>query len=57
MNKILQKAILGAENPTNNDFRLTPAEGLELLTETPWTQVVEAANTVRQKRLPGNRVG
>lgn len=57
MNSILQKAILGAENPTNVDYRLTVAEGLELLTQTPWTEVVEAANLVRHKRLPGNCVG
>ena len=49
MNELLQKAIDGK--------RLTPAEGLSLLKSVPWTDVVEAANTVRHRRLPGNRVG
>lgn len=61
MNDLLQKAIDGAgfacENPEAGKYRLTPAEGLTLLTQTPWTEVVEAANTVRHKRLPGNKVG
>ncbi|MCQ2102089.1 MAG: CofH family radical SAM protein [Fibrobacter sp.] len=57
MNEILQKAILGAENPGDTNYRLTAAEGIELLTKASWTDVVEAANLVRQSRLPGNRVG
>lgn len=56
MNDLLQKAIDGA-NSDRPEFRLTPAEGLKLLTETPWTEVVEAANKVRHIRLPGNKVG
>lgn len=56
MNDLLQKAIDGAQS-LHSKNRLTPAEGLKLLTETPWTEVVEAANTVRHIRLPGNKVG
>ena len=49
MNSLLKKAIA--------QERLTPAEGLEILTNVPWTEVVEAADTVRKAKLPGNRVG
>ena len=49
MNSLLNKAIA--------QERLTPAEGLEILKNVPWTEVVEAADTVRQAKLPGNRVG
>lgn len=56
MNDLLKKAIEGAKSP-DSQFRLTPAEGLKLLTETPWTEVVEAADIVRHLRLPGNKVG
>ncbi|SHK89927.1 radical SAM protein [Fibrobacter sp. UWEL] len=56
MNDLLQKAIDGASS-SDAKYRLTPAEGLKLLTETPWTEVVEAANKVRHIRLPGNKVG
>ena len=49
MNSLLNKAIA--------QERLTPAEGLEILKNAPWTDVVEAADTVRQAKLPGNRVG
>ena len=49
MNSLLKKAIA--------QERLTPAEGLEILTNVPWTEVVETADTVRHAKLPGNRVG
>ena len=49
MNLLLQKAIDGT--------RLTPAEALDILKNVPWTEVVEAADTVRKAKLPGNRVG
>ncbi len=49
MNSLLKKAIA--------QERLTPAEGLEILQNVPWTEVVEAADTVRHVKLPGNRVG
>lgn len=49
MDQILQKTIDGK--------RITPAEGLELLKNIPWTSVVETADKVRHMRLPGNRVG
>ena len=49
MNSLLKKAI--------DQERLTPTEGLEILRNTPWTEVVEAADTVRHAKLPGNRVG
>ena len=57
MNDLLQKAIDGASCADKAKFRLTPSEGLEILKNVPWTQVVEAANTVRHQRLPGNKVG
>ena len=49
MSHLLQKAIEG--------IRLSPAEALDLLKNTPWTQVAEAANMVRHRINPGNRVG
>ena len=49
MNSLLKKAIA--------QERLTPAEGLEILRNVPWMEVVEAADTVRHAKLPGNRVG
>ena len=49
MNSLLKKAIA--------QERLTPAEGLEILQSVPWTEVIEAADTVRHAKLPGNRVG
>lgn len=51
MNEILQKVIDGTTS------RLTPAEGLSLLRDAPWTEVVDAADQVRKARLPGNKVG
>ena len=68
MKALLQKAIEGAaqSNPTQSNpaqsalahpFRLTPAEGLALLKEARWQDVVDAADKVRKARLPGNRVG
>lgn len=49
MNLLLQKAIDGT--------RLTPAEALDILKNAPWTEVVEAADAVRHRMNPGNRVG
>ena len=49
MDKKLQKAIDGN--------RLTPAEALDILKNAPWTSVAEAADAVRKRMLPGNRVG
>lgn len=57
MNELLQRTIDGASADKASSFRLTPAEGLSLLKDAPWTDVVEAANAVRHKRLPGNKVG
>lgn len=60
MNKILQKAIDGAvcaEQLNASNYRISPAEGLALLKDSSWTDVVETANQVRHQRLPGNRVG
>lgn len=45
------------EKTTAPNFRLTPAEGLELLKNAHWKDVAEAADKVRHARLPGNRVG
>lgn len=45
------------EKTTVPNFRLTPAEGLELLKNAHWKDVAEAADKVRHARLPGNRVG
>lgn len=56
MNPLLQKVIDAAATDPKA-ARLTPAEGLEILKNVPWTEVVEAADQVRQKRLPGNKVG
>ena len=49
MDTILQKAIDGN--------RLTTAEALDILKNAPWTEVAEAADKVRRRMLPGNRVG
>ena len=49
MNTLLQKAIEGN--------RLSPAEALNLLKNAPWTQVAEAANSMRHRMNPGNKVG
>ena len=57
MNELLQKAIDGAKSSDPSRFRLSPAEGLEILKNIPWTQVVEAADQVRHAKLPGNKVG
>jgi len=60
MNEILQKSVKGAAyagSPKSEEFRLTPAEGLELLKSASWTDVVNAADQVRKQRLPSNRVG
>lgn len=57
MNEILQKVIDCAKNGDFSTTRLSPAEGLHILRNVPWTEVVEAADMVRQARLPGNKVG
>lgn len=57
MNEILQKVVSSVNSKDFSSTRLTPAEGLEILKNAPWTEVVEAANIVRQARLPGNKVG
>lgn len=49
MSHLLQKAIEGT--------RLSPAEALDLLKNAPWTQVAEAADMVRHRINPGNKVG
>ena len=49
MNPLLQKAIDGN--------RLSPAEALGILKNATWTQVAEAANIVRHRINPGNKVG
>ena len=49
MNSLLQKSIDGN--------RLTPSEALDLLKNAPWTEVAQAANTVRHRINPGNKVG
>lgn len=57
MNEILQKVISSVKNGDFYSTRLTPTEGLEILRNVPWTEVIEAADQVRQARLPGNKVG
>lgn len=57
MNEILQKVISSVKNGDFASTRLSPVEGLELLRNVPWTEVVEAANMVRHARLPGKKVG
>lgn len=57
MNEILHKIVKCAKIGDFSSTRMSPAEGLEILKNTPWTEVVEAANIVRQARLPGNKVG
>ena len=49
MSPLLQKVIEGN--------RLSPAEALDILKNVPWTQVAEAANIVRHRINPGNKVG
>ena len=49
MNPLLRKAIDGN--------RLTSDEALDILINAPWTQVAEAADMVRHRINPGNRVG
>lgn len=49
MNTNLQKAVDGT--------RITPAEALDILKNTPWTEVVEAGDAIRRRMNPGNRVG
>lgn len=49
MNPLLQKAIDGT--------RLTPDEALDILKNAPWTEVAQAADAVRRRMNPGNRVG
>ncbi len=49
MSPLLQKVIEGN--------RLSPAEALDILKNAPWTQVAEAANIVRHRINPGNKVG
>ncbi len=50
MDSLLQKVVDG-------EARLTSAKALDLLKKAPWTEVAEAAHDMRQKRLPGGRVG
>ena len=49
MNPLLQKSVDGV--------RLSPAEALDILKNAPWTEVAQAANTVRHRINPGNKVG
>ena len=49
MNSLLQKAVDGT--------RLTPAEALDILKNAPWTEIAQAADAVRKRMNPGNRVG
>jgi len=49
MDTNLQKAVDGS--------RLTPAEALDILKNTPWTEVAEAGDAMRRRMNPGNRVG
>ena len=49
MDTILQKAIDGN--------RLTTAEALDILKNAPWTEVAEAADKVRKRMHPENKVG
>ena len=49
MSPLLQKVIEGS--------RLSPVDALDILKNVPWTQVAEAANIVRHRINPGNKVG
>ena len=49
MNLLLQKAV--------NGTRLSPAEALDILKNVPWTEIAQAADAVRKRMNPGNRVG
>ncbi len=49
MHPLVQKSI--------DKKRLSPDEAVEILEEADWTEVVKAANDVRNRELPGKRVG
>lgn len=49
MHPLLQKSI--------DKKRLSPGEAVEVLKKADWTEVVTAANDVRNRELPGKRVG
>lgn len=49
MHPLLQKSI--------DKKRLSPEEAVEVLKKADWTEVVKAANDVRNRELPGKRVG
>lgn len=49
MHPLLQKSI--------DKKRLSPEEAIEVLKKADWTEVVKAANDVRNRELPGKRVG
>ena len=49
VNSILQKSVQGE--------RISPAEALDLLKNAPWTEVAQAADAVRKRMHPDNRVG
>lgn len=49
MHPLLQKSI--------DKKRLSPKEAVEILKEADWTEVVKAADDVRNRKLPGKRVG
>ena len=49
VNSILQKSVRGE--------RISPAEALDLLKNAPWTEVAQAADAVRKRMHPDNRVG
>ncbi len=49
VNSVLLKCVQGE--------RISPAEALDLLKNAPWTEVVEAADLVRKRMHPENKVG
>lgn len=49
MHNALQKALAGQ--------RISSAEALDILKNAPWTEVVQIGNTIRERMLPGNKVG
>ncbi|MDD5943173.1 CofH family radical SAM protein [Fibrobacter sp.] len=49
MYSLLKKTIDGT--------RLTPAEALDILKNSPWTEVVQAGDAMRHRINPGNKVG
>lgn len=61
MNEILQRTIAGTAaffgGQTQKIPRITPAEALDLLKNASPGEVTDAANQVRQMRLPGGKVG